>query len=346
MDFIQHPMKLFGLKGSEEYAKEVADALSIKLSTHEERVFDDGEPYLKSSDGKHGNVRGHNCFVIQSLYGDDELTVSERFTRLLIFIGSLKQASANEVIPVIPHLGWARQDRKTASRAPVTTKIIAKALQDAGGDRFLFFDVHNKSAIENAFDVPIDNLEAKPLHADWCAKKLDGAEKIVVMSPDAGGLGRAERFRTALHRRLPKSNIGLAVFDKLRDSTTGEARSATGGKSVGNIIGDVQDALVIMLDDMISTCGTMIKACRAVPEFGGKVYAICVTHGLFVGKANERLTELADDTKIVIADTIPPFRVNKENRKRVRVVKTTDMVAEAISKINSGTGSISELINA
>jgi len=347
MDFIQHPMKLFGLKGSENYTKEVADALRIEVSSHEERVFDDGEAYLKSSDGKEGNVRGHNCFVIQSLYGDDKLSVSERFTRLLIFIGSLKQASANEVIPIIPHLGWARQDRKTSSRAPVTTKIIAKALQNAGGDRFLFFDVHNKSAIENAFDVPIDNLEAKPLHADWCARRLHGVKKIVVMSPDAGGLGRAQRFRAALLKRLPKANIGLAVFDKLRDSETGETRSATGGKkSVGNVIGDVQDAAVIMLDDMLSTCGTMIKACRAVPEFGGKVFAVCVTHGLFVGPANDRLNELPEDTKVVIADTVPPFRVNRDNRKRIRVVKTTDMVAEAISKINSGTGSISELINA
>ena len=279
LEFIQHPMKLFGLHGSKNYAKQVAANLRIRLSEHEEREFSDGESYLKSVDGKSGNVRGHNCFVIQSLYTDDELSVSDRFVRLCVFIGALKQASANEVIPIIPHLAWARQDRKTASRAPVTTKLIANMLQSVGVDRLLFFDVHNKAAIENAFDVPIDNLEAKPLHANWCAKRLRGVEKIVVLSPDSGGVNRAERFRTALLKRLPKAKIGLAVFDKLRDAKTGATSSATGG----NIIGDVKDAQVIMLDDMISTAGTMAKACKAVPEAGGNVFCLMCNTWLVCG---------------------------------------------------------------
>lgn len=330
------PMKLFGLDGSQEYAQRIADEIGIELSRHEERQFEDGEPYLKPADGPAGNVRGHNVFVIQSLYHDDNVSVSERFQRLCIFCGALRGGSANQVIPVIPHLAWARQDRKSASRAPVTTKIVAMLLEAAGVDRVLFMDVHNKAAVENAFSlrVPTDNLEAKLLHADWCASKLKVSQKIVVLSPDTGGMNRAERFRTALMRKMERSDIGLAVFDKFR-CINGDVKGA-------NIVGDVSGADVILYDDMISTGGTIAKACKTVTAFGGKVFALCVTHGLFVGKANEYLYDI--DAHIVVTDTVPPFRLDNDNQRKLSVVSTTRLMAEAIRKINSGTGSISELI--
>lgn len=332
---MEAPMKLFGLEGSHEYARKVASDIGCELSKHEEKEFEDGECYLKAVDGPSGNVRGHNCFVVQSLYHDDKLSVSDRFMRLCVFCGSLRGASANQVIPVIPHLAWARQDRKSASRAPVTTKIVASMLEACGVDRVLIMDVHNKAAIENAFSLrfPTDNLEAKLLHADWVASNLKVSKKIVVLSPDTGGMNRAERFRTALMKKMERNDIGLAVFDKFRQG--GDVKGS-------NIVGDVHEADVILYDDMISTAGTMAKACKAVKTFGGKVYALCVTHGLFVGKANEYLHEI--DAHVVITDTIPPFRLDEENRAKVRVVSTTKLMAEAIKKINSGTGSISELI--
>jgi ribose-phosphate pyrophosphokinase len=187
----------------------------------------------------------------------------------------------------------------------------------------------------------VDNLEAKLPFADWCANALITArktKKIRVLSPDAGGYGRCERFRNALLKRLKSfgveiDDIEIVVFDKLR--IKGEVRG-------GKIIGDVENADVIAYDDMISTGGTMKKACKAVLENKGHVFAICASHGLFCGKANEVFADL--DTNIVVADTILPFRVSETNLKKLRIVDTTSMVADAIRRFHSGTGSLSELL--
>lgn len=339
------PFKVFGLQSSSEYAAKVADHLGIKLTPHTEKLFDDGECYVQSgpeySDDRVGNVRGHNVFVIQSLYSDKEESVADKFVKLCFFCGSLKDASAHEVIPIIPHLAWARQDRKTQSRAPITTKYVARMLEANKIERALLFDVHNLAAEQNAFDVPIDNLEAKNLFAEWFATRLiaEGkASKVKVMTPDSGGLGRCERFRNVLLKRLNAlgakiDDIEIVIFDKLR--IKGEVRG-------GRIVGDVGDSDVIAFDDMISTASTMKKACKAVESQKGRVYAICASHGLFCGKANEILDDM--DTKIVISDTIKPWRLNDANRKKLHIVETTKMVAEAIWRIHSGSGSISELL--
>lgn len=341
------PFKIFGLHSSTSYAEKVGVHLNVKLTPHTEKYHDDGECYVKSGpefdDSQIGNVRGHNVFVIQSLFADRNETVADKFLKLAMFCGSLKDASAHEVTAIIPHLAWARQDRKTESRAPIATKYVARMLEACNIDRALFFDAHNLSAEQNAFGVPIDNLEAKNIFADFFAQRLiaEGkANKVKIMSPDSGGLQRCERFRTALVKRLNKlgagiDDIDIVIFDKLR--VRGQVRG-------GRIIGDVVDADVITLDDLISTGSTMRKACKAVHDQKGRVYAICATHGLFCGKANEVLNDL--DTKIVIADTVDPWRLNDENKKKLIVIDTTKMVADAIWRIHSGTGSISELLTA
>jgi len=335
----RHPLKVFGLEGTKPYAEKVAEHLKIKLSEHEEMQFEDSECYLQSIDGPDGNVRGHNVFVIQSLYADEKESVSDKFMKLAVFVGSLRSASAHNITVVIPHLAWARQDRKTKSRAPVTTKIIACMLEAVGIDRALFVDVHNLAAEQNAFSLrcPTDYLEAKYLHAEWCAERLKDKKKIAVMTPDAGGYARADRFAHALQRKLAakdwKGRMTMAVFDKLR---------VDGKVKGGNILGDVEDADVILYDDMISTASTAVKAGKCVQKFGGRLLAICATHGLFVGGANEMLGEL--DTNIVIADTVDPWRLSAENRKKVHIVSTTRLVADAVWKIHSGTGSISDLL--
>lgn len=335
----RHPLKIFGLDGTKEYAEKVASHLKIGLSKHEETKFEDDECYLQSVDGPEGNVRGHNAFVIQSLYSDNKESVADKFMKLAVFIGSLRSASAHEITVVIPHLAWARQDRKTKSRAPVTTKIIAVMLESVGIDRALFVDVHNLSAEQNAFSLrcPTDYLEAKYLHAEWCADRMKHMNKIAILVPDVGGYPRGDRFATALQRKLAEKKwtgqITVAVFGKLR----------VDGKVKGDSInGDIQDANVILYDDMISTGSTAVKAGKAVEKHGGKLEYICCTHGLFVGRANQLLGEL--DTKIVIADTVSPWRLNEENQKKVHVVSTTKLVADAIWKIHSGTGSISDLL--
>lgn len=338
------PFKIFGLDGSREYAKQVAAHLSVDLTPHTEKVHEDGEPYCKSgpehSDSSVGNVRGHDVFVIQSLFSDEKESVSDKFIKLCIFLGSLKDASAHEVIPIIPHLGWARQDRKTESRAPIATKYVARMLESVGISRAVLFDVHNLAAEQNAFKVPIDNLEAKNLVAEWCATKLisEGVKNVKVLSPDSGGLGRSERFRTALLKRLRDKglmldDIDIVVFDKVR--VKGQVRG-------GRIIGDVKDSYVIAYDDMISTGSTMAKAAKAVEESGGSVWAVCATHGIFCGKANEIFDSL--NAKIVVTDTVRPFRLSDENKKKLHVVSTAKIVADAVRRIHSGTGSISELL--
>jgi ribose-phosphate pyrophosphokinase len=339
------PLKVFGLKGSVAYAKKVAEHLGVDLAPLTEKTFDDGETYVKSGleydDSAGGNVRGHNVFVISSLYSDEKESVGDKFSKLLMFVRSLKDASASEVVAVIPHLGWARQDRKTESRAPINTKAVAMQLEAAGCDRALLFDAHNLSAEQNAFRIPNDNLEGKTLFADWFCERLcaEGkARNVKVLTPDSGGLGRCERFRNALLKRLRAAgatldDIEIVIFDKVR--VKGEVQG-------GRVIGDVADAEVIAYDDMISTAATMKKACKAVVKGGGRVYAVCATHGLFCGKANDILADM--DTKIVIADTVRPWRLTPENQTKLHVVDTTKMVADAIKRIHSGTGSISELL--
>jgi ribose-phosphate pyrophosphokinase len=332
---LRHPLKVFCLNGSKEYGKRVAEQLSISLSPHVEKSFEDGECYVKSADGDVGNVRGHNVFVIQSLYSGPKESVADKLLKLAIFCGSLRSASAHSITAIIPHLAFARQDRKTESRAPITTKIIASMLESVGIDRAIFMDVHNLSAVQNAFSLRFnaDHLEAKLLHADWCAARLENAKKIVVLSPDSGGVGRSERFRNALGKKLLK-DISLASYDK---------RRRVDGSLVGdNIIGDVDDAEVLLYDDMISTAGTITKAGLAVPRFGGRLFAVLATHGLFCGEANRYVEQL--DTKIVVADTVEPWRLTAENRKKIEIIDTSKLVSQAIWRNQTGTGSISELL--
>jgi ribose-phosphate pyrophosphokinase len=372
------PFKIFGLDASRIYAEKVARQLNRTLTPHDETYFEDGEPYVKPTSNVEGNVRGHNVFVIQSLYSDDFVvsnhrlprvvedfirtndvngkgskairafaehltalsgeTVPDKFMKLCIMCGALRDASAHEITVIIPHLAWARQDRKTESRAPITTKYVAQMLERIGVRRCLFIDVHNLSAEQNAFRIPIDNLETKNLHAKYCADELrkQGSKKVRVLTPDAGGLARCVRFRNALAYLLGadhEEDIEICIFDKVREK----------GKVVGGrVIGDVEDADVIAYDDMISTGGTMKKACRAAVESGGRLFAVCAAHGLFCGKANEVFSDF--DTRLVIADTVTPFRLNEGNQAKIHVIDTTKMVADAVMKIHSGTGSVSELL--
>lgn len=338
------PFKIFGLGKSKRYAEKVCKSVGVSLTTHTERVFDDGEVYIKSgpeyNDADEGNVRGHNVFVIQSLYSDGDESVNDKLVKLCFMCGSLKDASAHEVTPIIPHLGYARQDRKTESRAPISTKYVARMLESVGIDRALMFDCHNLAAEQNAFSVPIDNLEAKRLFASWCAKRLYESPKIRVLTPDSGGLSRCTRFRNALVEELrllgaeeSADDIEVVIFDKVR---------VKGQIQGGRIIGDVDGADVIVYDDMISTGGTMKKACHAAINANARLHAICATHGLFVGNANEVFDDL--DAKIVVTDTVDPFRLSKSNRDKLEIISTTEMVASAIKRVHSGTGSISELL--
>ncbi len=337
-------LKIFGLGDSKKYAESIARFLDVPLAEHVEKHFDDGESYLRSDT----NVRNADVYVVSNIYSDIDQSVGEKFTELLFFIGALKDASAARISLVTSYLAFARQDRKDRSRAPITTKYTAIQLEAAGANRILTMDIHNKSALENAFRIPSDNLEWKKLLVDYlCGGKdangvqvkhhidkplVDNPTNLVVLSPDIGGMERAEKVRLLLEERL-NVEIELAIFNKRRID----------GVATGNrIIGDVKDKRVILLDDMIATGGTVKLAAETVQCYGGKMFAVAATHGLFTGNAAENLSKIK---RIIISDTIPPFRLpTSEFEKKIHIVPTTEMVARAIRITHEG-GSISRLLS-
>lgn len=331
---------IFGVGGSKQFAKNVCGFLDVELSQHTERYFDDGESYLKSDK----NVRGCDVYVIASIYGDNERKIGEKFTNLLFFAGSLKDAGCKNLSIVCPYLGFARQDRKSESRAPITTKYVAKLLEAAGADRLLTIDIHNLSAMQNAFRIPTDNLEAKNLIVDYlcggpevekCISNplSDNSENLVVLAPDSGGVSRAKFLRNALSDKL-KTNIDFAIFDKERISGS----EVKGDK----IIGNVDKKRVIILDDLIASGGTIKLCVQAVKKHGGEVLAVCATHGLFIGNAQSNLEGIQN---LLITDTIPPFRLDQNTWKgRLHIISTARLFASAIRRTHEEGGSISDLL--
>jgi len=329
-------IKVFGLDSSREYAAKVAQELGVELSAKAEDFFDDGEATLRSE----VNVRGQDVYVIQSLYSCDKEKVADKIIKLLIFIGSLRDASARRITAVVPYLSYQRQDRKTASRAPIVTKYQAKWFQSVQLDRLLTIDTHSLQALQNSFDKTItDHLEAKRLLATYVAANITKPERISVMSPDLSGMNRARLFRNIMAsiftaRRIlpPDFEIPLCVLDK-----THVGRQIQGHM----VVGDVQDRDVVIVDDMIASAKTMAEARKGVLANKGRVWGACATHGLFVGKANENL---ADFERIIVTDTVRPYRLNAQVTSRLAVISTAKLFAEAICRINEE-DSISDLLN-
>lgn len=319
---------LFALQASRPFGEDVARQLGIPLSAHEEREFEDGEHKSRPL----VNVRNRDVFVVQSLYADDKESVNDKLLRLLFFIGALNDASAARVTAVAPYLAYARKDAKTQTRDPVTTRYVARLFEAAGTDRVVTMDVHNLAAFQNAFRIRTDHLEATKLFVAHFASLLKDEPQITVVSPDIGGMKRAERFRQALGRALNRE-LKTAFLEKAR---------AKGVMRAGRLIGDVAGAAII-IDDLISTGGTLLHAATACRESGTtKVYA-AATHGLFIGGANRLLSESGLDG-IVITDTIPPFRLDPElARNKLTVLSAAPLLAEAIRRIHSG-GSLVELL--
>src|SRR5438552_631613 len=188
---------LFALSESKNFGAAVGEHLGIALAAHEEREFEDGEHKIRPLI----SVRGKDVFVIQSLYGDSRQSVNDKLCRFLFFLGALKDASAERVTAVMPYLCYARKDKKTKPRDPVTTRYVASLFEAVGVSRALMLDVHNLAAVQNAWRIGTDHLEAKNLFVDYFAR-LEMPGGVVVVSPDAGGIKRAEGFRKALSRML------------------------------------------------------------------------------------------------------------------------------------------------
>lgn len=325
-----HTLRIFGLSGSRDFAARIAEQIGpdVELSGHEEEFFDDDEAYLRSG----VNVRGRDVFVIQSLFSCRRERVADKFMKLLIFIGSLRDASAERITVVAPYMAYARQDRKTRPREGIVTKYTAQWLESVGADRFLTIDIHNLSALQNGFRRCIpDNLEARNLLARYIADNTPRElhDKMTVMSPDIGGMVRTRLFRNALSKLLGV-DLPMAILDK-----THVGRVIQGHV----VVGDVKDRKVVIVDDMIASGKTMSESKKAVEANGGEVWAACATHGLFVGRASDNLAAF---DRIVVTDTVQPFRLEGKAKDNLTVISTTRLFAQAIRRIHDN-DSVSDL---
>ena len=324
---VENAPMLFALGGGGEFAGNVARHLGVPLAAHEEREFEDGEHKSRPL----VNVRGRDVFVIHSLYGEPGSSPNDKLCGLLFFIGALKDASAACVTAIVPYLAYARKDRKSQARDPVTTRYVASLFEAVGADRVVTLDVHNLAAFQNAFRCRTDHLEANKLFIDHFAP-LVRADDLVVVSPDAGGIKRAEQFRQGLSRALGKP-IAAAFAEKHRgdDIVSGEL-----------LAGDVKGRTAIIIDDLISTGTTIARAARACRRQGARTVYAAASHGLFAANANAVLADPAVE-RIVVTDTVPPFRLGDGLRGKVTVLDSSELFAEAIRRIHGG-GSIADLL--
>jgi len=313
-------LRLFALRATAELGNHVANALGHPLAAHEERDFEDGEHKTRPLDP----VRDADVYVLQSLHGDDTQSANDKLCRLLFFIGALKDAGAARVTAVVPYLCYARKDRRTKPNDPVATRYVASLFEAIGTDAIVTLEVHNTAAFENAFRCRTVTLTAAPLFVDYA--KILNKETLCVVSPDPGGVKRAELFREALEAAVGQP-IGKGFADKHRSA----------GVVTGDLfVGDAAGTTTLIIDDLISTGNTLLRAARAARKAGAKKIIALVTHGLFMTGASD---VIADPTieRFVVTDTVLPFRLDPGAvRDKIDTVSAAPLLAEAIRRLHDG----------
>lgn len=318
---------LFALDASRAFGERVSGHLGIPLSAHEEREFEDGEHKSRPL----VSVRGRDVYAIHSLHAEPGLSVNDKLVRLLFFLGALRDAGAASATALAPYLCYARKDQKSKPRDPVTTRYVAGLFEAVGADRVVTLDVHNLAAFQNAFRCRTEHLEARKLFVAHFAALL-GGEAAAVVSPDIGGVKRAELFRQALSRRLGR-DIASAFMEKQR----------SGGVVSGDtLVGNVRGRAVVILDDLISTGTTLARAVSACHAAGATRIHAAASHGLFVGGAEALFANPALD-RVVVTDSVPPFRLDDAARAKLTVLDAAALFAEAIRRMHAG-GSLVELL--
>jgi ribose-phosphate pyrophosphokinase len=307
-------LKVFSGNSNIPLAHEICESLGVSLGKAKVKAFSDGEIMVEIGE----NVRGRDVFVVQSTCSPSNQNLME----LLIMVDALKRASAERITAVIPYFGYARQDRKVAPRTPITSKLVADLITTAGTDRVLTMDLH-AGQIQGFFNIPVDHLYAAPvILRDF---KEHVGDRVVVVSPDAGGTERARAFAKRL-------DAGLAIIDK--------RRSSPNVSEVMHIIGDVQDQTCLIVDDMIDTAGTLCQAAKALKERGAREVYASATHPVLSGPALERINESCLQ-EVVVTNTIPAADKIASCTK-LRSLSVAALLAEAIKRIN-GDASVSSL---
>jgi len=300
-------MKLISGNSNIPLAEAIANIAGIQLCQTNVTRFADQEIWVEINE----NIRGEDVFILQSTCNP----ANENLMELLILIDACKRASAGRVTAVIPYYGYARQDRKQSGRAPITAKLVANMIQTAGADRMLSIDLH-AGQIQGFFDIPVDDLRAKPLFVtDLQSSAMVLSGNAVIVSPDAGGVPRARSI-------AKKLNLDIAIIDKRRDrANKSEAM---------NVIGDVKGKQCIIIDDIVDTGGTLIKAATALENEGAEVVHAYITHGVLSNDGARKMEGSALQT-LVITDTIPNYKIDYGV---VKVLSVADMFAEAIRRVH------------
>lgn len=300
------PLLLFAGNSNPKLAQKIASYLGVSLGECEVGRFPDGEIRVKI----HSDVRGADVFIIQST----STPVNDHLMEVLIMADALRRASAMRVTAVIPYFGYSRQDRKDEGRVPITAKLAANILEAAGVSRVVTIDLH-AAQIQGFFDVPVDHLYASRVFTKYARSLNLDSDTLTVASPDAGGMKMAWGYTKRLDARL-------AVVEKRRVS--GE------DVEVGFVIGDVKDKNVLLVDDIISTGGSISKAAGLLKEKGAKKVIVVATHAVFCGRAVEKLRDAPID-EIVVTDTIPVTAPIE----RLRVLTVAELLGEALHRIHT-----------
>lgn len=313
-------LSVFAFETGRPLAERICERLGIKLGALEERSFEDGEHKVRPLE----NVRGRDVYIVQSLYGDALSSVNDKLVRTLFLIATLKDAGADRVTCVAPYLCYARKDRRTKPRDPVTNRYVAALFEAVGTARVVTLEVHNPAAYENAFRIPAEHLTASPLWVQGLLPAVRECE-VVVVSPDAGGAKRAEAFKQALERKL-NANVGFAFVEKFRSE--GVLRG-------GSVVGDVKGRVAVLVDDLISSGQTLARAAAACRALGATSVHAMACHGVFSAHASRILRE-AELERVTVLNTISPLRLDPDLlRQRVQVLDCAPLLASAIRRLHT-----------
>ena len=300
-------IKIFTGNSHPELAKEIAECLGLPLGRAKVGTFSDGEISVDIDE----TVRGCDVFIVQSTCSP----VNNNLMELLIMIDAFKRASAGRITAVMPYYGYARQDRKAKSRDPITAKLVADLLTAAGADRVLTMDLH-ASQIQGYFDIPVDHMLGSPILANYFVDKgLGERDDVVVVSPDLGSVTRARKFADKLH-------APIAIIDKRRPKAN--------VSEIMNIIGEVENKVCILIDDMIDTAGTIANAANALKELGAKNVYACCTHGVLSGPAFDRINASAIEELVMLNTIALP---EKEGLEKFKSLSVAPLLANAIERI-------------